>query len=142
MVGLLRLCDVAGTKGCVDNMRTQSRRAFESIQKQAKVLNGVIFVHSDYRFLDLPANAIIYCDPPYEGTTKYATGGFDHKAFWQWCREKVSEGHKVFVSEYNAPNDFVCVWEKKVNNTLVKDSGSKQGIEKLFIHESQFKDMK
>lgn len=129
--------DVAGTKGCVENMKTQSRRAFESIQKQAVALKGVVFVHSDYAKLEIPENSIIYCDPPYEGTTKYAAGGFDHAAFWQWSRDKVADGHQVFVSEYNAPDDWVCVWEKSVNNTLTKDTGSKQGVEKLFVHSSQ-----
>lgn len=129
--------DVAGTKGCIENMHTQSRRAFESMQKQASALKGVVFQHSDYAKLDIPANSIIYCDPPYQGTTKYATGGFNHDEFWQWCRDKVKEGHKVFVSEYSAPEDFISVWEKKVNNTLAKDTGSKQGVENLFVDRSQ-----
>jgi DNA adenine methylase len=36
------------------------------------------------------------------------------------------------VSEYNAPEDFECLWSKEVNNSLTKDTGSKKGIEKLF----------
>lgn len=47
------------------------------------------------------------------------------------------DGHKVFVSEYTAPDDFVCVWSKQVNNSLTKDTGSKKGVECLFIHKSQ-----
>lgn len=77
-----------------------------------------------------PANSIIYCDPPYEGTTKYKDG-IDHKVFWQWIRN-LSQTHTVFVSEYNAPSDFECVWSKEVFNTLDKNTGAKKGIEKLF----------
>ena len=58
---------------------------------------------------------------------------FNHNCFWSWCRGKAAEGHKVFVSEYDAPDDFECVWEKEVNNSLTKNTGGKKGIEKLFI---------
>lgn len=129
--------DVAGKKGCLDNMETQSRRAYQSMLKQAKMLKGVKFTNLSYDEMYIPANSIIYCDPPYAKTTGYKTGEFDHAKFWQWCRYKVEEGHQVFVSEYNAPEDFVSVWAKKVNNTLAKDTGSKQGIERLFVHRSQ-----
>jgi len=44
-----------------------------------------------------------------------------------------SKEHSMFISEYTAPDDFECVWSKRVNNTLVKNTGSKKGVEKLFI---------
>ena len=125
--------DKAGTKGCIENMKTQSRRSYNAMLKQAEKLQDVIFYNVDYWMMYIPLNSIIYCDPPYAGTTKYKDG-FDHDTFWQWCREMVRVGHTVFISEYNAPEDFECVWEKTVNNTLTKDTGSKQGIEKLFIY--------
>lgn len=124
--------DVAGTKGCIDNMKTQSRRAYDAMVKQSIALQGVTFKRANFLSLDIPANSIIYCDPPYAGTTKYATGGFDHTAFWKWCDDRHDEGHTVFVSEYAAPDHWECVWEKRVNNTLTKDTGSKQGVERLF----------
>lgn len=117
--------------------RDYSLEAYKNYMIQAPRLHGVDFRHSDYTELTIPDRSIIYCDPPYAGTTKYATGGFNHDKFWQWCRDKVKEGHKVFVSEYSAPDDFISVWEKRVNNTLAKDTGSKQGVEKLFVHRSQ-----
>jgi len=123
------------TNGTPRNYAAESRR---NLLEQASKINGVVFVCSPYDQLPIPPNSIIYCDPPYEGTTKYATGGFDHAKFWRWCHDKVAEGHQLFVSEYNAPDDWLCVWEKRVNNTLTKDTGSKQGIEKLFVHKSQF----
>lgn len=124
--------DVAGSAGSLDNMKTQSRRSKQSLMKQAESLRGAKFIYAGYDQLEIPPNSIIYCDPPYQGTTGYATGAFDHGKFWKWCRDKVSEGHKVFVSEYTAPEDWVCVWSKEVNNTLVKDTGSKKGVERLF----------
>lgn len=116
-------------KGLPRNYCAESKR---NILKQAASLRGVQFHHCSYDKLGIPPQSIIYCDPPYAGTTGYATGAFDHVKFWQWCRDKVTEGHKVYVSEYTAPEDWHCVWEKQVNNTLTKDTGSKRGVEKLF----------
>lgn len=115
-------------------VRNYSLESYRSMFKQATRLYGVKFTNLSYEEMYIPANSTIYCDPPYAKTTGYKTGWFDHAKFWQWCREKIAEGHKVFASEYTAPDDFVSVWEKKVNNTLVKDTGSKQGVEKLFIY--------
>ena len=41
------------------------------------------------------------------------------------------KGHKVFVSEYNAPKDFVCVWERQVTNSMNPKITYKP-IERLF----------
>lgn len=112
--------------------RDYSFEAYKNYMTQAPKLCGVDFRHSDYRDLVIPRNSLIYCDPPYAGTTKYAAGGFDHGAFWRWCEDRAGDGHTVFVSEYVAPDGWECVWEKTVNNTLTKDTGSKQGVERLF----------
>lgn len=117
--------------------RNYSDEAFRHVEKQAPKIYGVEFLTSSYSDLELPPQSIIYCDPPYEGTAKYkAVDDFDHDLFWQWCREKAKEGHEVFISEYNAPDDFVCVWEKEIQSGLNTNT-TKKGVEKLFIHESQ-----
>ena len=74
--------------------------------RQKPLLQGVWFEHSSYDALDIPLNSIVYCDSPYKGTTQYKDK-FDHEPYWEWCREQVKKGHKVFISEYNAPEDFV-----------------------------------
>jgi DNA adenine methylase len=120
----------------IDNMMQQSQQAKRVILKQIPSIKEVSFHHCEYSRLSIPDNSIIYADPPYANTTKYKSD-FDTPLFFEWCRQKVNEGHSVFISEYAAPDDFVCVWEKKVNNTLVQNTGSKQGVERLFIHQSQ-----
>jgi DNA adenine methylase len=105
--------------------------AYRGALKQQPGLQGVQLVCATYDHLSIPENSIIYCDPPYEGATGYKDS-FDHVAFWQWCRDKAKEGHTVYISEYSAPEDFTCVWQKTVNNTLVQNTGSKQGTERLF----------
>ena len=111
--------------------RNYVMEAYRNTLKQAPLLKGINFYCGSYAELQIPQNSIIYCDPPYEGTTKYKDD-FNHNEFWQWCRNKHDEGNQIFISEYNAPDDFICIWEKTVNNTLTADTGSKQGVEKLF----------
>lgn len=105
---------------------------YNNIMKQICNIRDVRFSCMDYTELVIPDDSIIYCDPPYLSTTEYKNK-FDHEKFWSWARQQASNGHNVFVSEYQAPDDFVEVWSKEVFNTLVKDTGSSKGIEKLFI---------
>jgi len=76
-------------------------------------------------------NAVMYCDPPYAGTTKYGQGDFNHAKFWEWCRQMAVD-NTVLVSEYTAPDGIECIWQKTINSSLTKQTGSKQGTEKLF----------
>lgn len=107
-----------------------------NLVKQMPLLLGVEFKECSYLELEIPPQSIIYCDPPYANTTKYKDD-FDHDKFWQWCREKCAEGHQVFISEYNAPDDFVCVWQQELNVSVARNGKHKKAIEKLFVHESQ-----
>ena len=120
------------------NSTTKSycRQSKNNILKQSPLLKGVKFIHSSYQDLEIPPQSIIYCDPPYENTTKYKDG-FDHLAFWEWCRNKSKEGHQVFISEYRAPEDFECVWEGIVNNSLNNQSEIKITTEKLFKYKGE-----
>lgn len=109
--------------------------AKRNVLKQSPKLSGISFICNEYDKVIYPNESIIYCDPPYESTTKYKDS-FNHTKFWQWCRDMVKEGHRVFVSEYNAPEDFTCVWEKEVTcsiNSKAKAGEYKKSTEKLFI---------
>lgn len=117
------------SKGHPRNYAAESSRA---AVKKAAGLAGAEILHSSYDKLLIPDKATVYCDPPYQGTQGYVTGAFDHGAFWLWADSLVLRGCRVFVSEYQAPVGWSCVWQKTVNNTLAKDTGSKVGIEKLF----------
>ena len=104
-----------------------------NVLRQMKSLEGVKFTAGDYRVMQIgPAPSVVYCDPPYQETTKYKNN-FDSLAFWAWCESLCKQGHQVFVSEYAAPNRWVCLWEKsRVASSLTKDTGSKTATEKLF----------
>ena len=100
------------------------------LTKQAKNFKGIDFRSGDYLEMILPENSLIYCDPPYEGTKGYKDK-INHKVFWQWCRDKSNEGHTIFVSEYNAPDDFTCVKTVEHKNIFGKNRQYKR-VEKLF----------
>lgn len=84
-----------------------------------------------YNLIEFPPNSLIYCDPPYQGTTGYKDN-FDHEQFFCWCRHMASLGHTVFVSEYNAPSDFKTVFSSQVSNYMSSNSVDPVN-EKLFI---------
>ena len=122
--------------------RYLSNEAYRNLMKQVPKLKGIQYICSDYydnEFCELH-NAVIYCDPPYENTTKYATGNFDYERFWSWCK-RMSKTNKVFISSYNAPNDFECIWQK---NTLANfdanrgnNTDKKKRTEKLFVYNNR-----
>lgn len=119
--------------------RSYDLEAYNNVMKQQPNLLGIDFHNCGYKDLEIPPNSLIYCDPPYEGVRKYiGFKGFDHDEFWQWCRDKTNEGHQVFVSEYNAPEDFKSIWEKEISasaNNSVKTGQGLKAVEKLFVYE-------
>lgn len=115
-----------------DYIGAQIRNTLSQVEK----LNGVRFESGDYYDMIIPIDSVIYCDPPYQDTKQYSTSkGFNHDRFWQWCREKTNKGCDVLISEYKAPHDFVCVWQKQVTNAMDTTKTYKP-TEKLFVHES------
>ncbi len=114
-----------------------ARQGSNSLVKQAKRLQGVQFQCGDYRQMIMPPESLVYCDPPYQNTTRYAgKDPFNHDEFWAWCREKSNEGHLVFVSEYQAPPDFRCVLEMDTE-TLLDRNVTKKKVERLFTYNTE-----
>lgn len=113
--------------------RDYQKEAKLNLEKQRKNIKGIYLYNVNYTDIEIPPESIIYCDPPYKGTTKYKNS-IDYNMFWQWCRNKTFDGHRVYISEYSAPNDFECIWQKEMFSSLTKDTGSKKAIEKLFIY--------
>jgi DNA adenine methylase len=83
-----------------------------AVKKDLPYIKPVTFIHSDYRDIVFTEPTIIYCDPPYRNVTAYKDK-FDHEQFYEWCHKQKSNGHKLFISEYNMPNDFTCIWSKE-----------------------------
>ena len=90
-------------------------------------------LHSgSYDELEIPAGAVIYCDPPHQNTAEYVENGFDYAKFWQWCREK-SKTNPVYISKYNSPDDFMAILDIPKNTTLQGGNG-KVTHERLYIY--------
>ena len=122
------------TKTKIGTIRDYQLEAIKNVNNQVYKMKGIIFENKSYYDLDIPPNSIVYCDPPYKGTTKYVND-FNHDNFWDWVRKINNQGHTVFISEYNAPDDFECVWKKEIKSSLSangKSGGSKASVEKLF----------
>ena len=101
--------------------------------KQSPKIQTVEFVCASYNDCK-PVNSLVYCDPPYQGATKYKTDVFNHEEFFEWCRNTSKNGNLVYVSEYDVPNDFECVWqgEVKTNFASQRKSATHTAVEKLF----------
>ncbi len=114
----------------IGTTRNYYHEAVRNVLKQRNNILDVVYHHGCYEDIQI-SDALIYCDPPYDGTTKYKDD-FDHAKYWNWVR-KMSENNIVLCSEYNAPEDFKCIWTKELTTTLDKNSRSK-AVEKLFTY--------
>ena len=121
-----------GYSGHCVGKRDYVREQIKNTEAQIENIKNIEFIVSDYLDLKIPKNSIIYCDIPYNNTKQYlASKDFNHNEFWDWCREKSKEGHQIFVSEYNAPEDFECIWEMEVTNSM-NTTKTYKPTEKLF----------
>lgn len=110
--------------------------SLKTIRRQAEVMSsrGVIFACGSYADFAPPAGAVIYCDPPYAGTTKYdGVNVFDHEVFYARCL-KWAETCSVFVSEYALPDAVPSriVWEMERRNSLSRNDNLRTATERLF----------
>ena len=73
---------------------------------------------------------VVYCDPPYKNTGGYGIQ-FNSDAFWEWARTR---DYPVYVSEYQAPDDFASIWSKEKRVLLNGESLTAPRTEHLFVH--------
>lgn len=116
--------------------RDYVKEHINNIIAQKDRLKNVVFKCGSYDKIDIPENSVIYCDPPYKSTQTYKVSTiFDYDSFWQWCRDKTVQGNDVLISEYQAPKDFIPIWQMELTNSIHQTNTYKP-IEKLFVHES------
>jgi len=121
--------------------RNYANEAYRNVMKQSPNLKNIKFDCRDFRSINNNiSNFVIYCDPPYRGTTKYKTEEFPYEEFYDWCRN-MAKNNIVLVSEYNMPNDFECIWSKETianfdSNRKSNDDKNKR-VEKLFVYKGE-----
>lgn len=105
-----------------------------SLLKKMATMQDVKFAWKDYKILQ-PKGFLIYCDPPYANTTKYSgVPNFDNDIFWETMREW-SKDNQVYISEYNAPDDFISVLDMPTRTNIRDKSGNViETCEKLFTY--------
>ncbi len=116
--------------------RNYAGSARNELIKRRNLFSGSIFINWDYRdvFSLLHEGDVVYCDPPYFGTTGHkGTDPFNHNLFWENCRTAAQSGVRLFISEYSAPPDFKCVLEIPTRTGIRTNERSAQDrIERLF----------
>jgi DNA adenine methylase len=120
--------------------RNWAGEAKRSLQKKVRSLlskNNIKFFVYDFSksFYNI-SDFIIYCDPPYKGTTGYdAVENWNTEKFWRMVRTYVKLGNRVIVSEYFAPEDFTCIAKFHTKTDLNTNNGKDTRVEKLFTKE-------
>ena len=110
--------------------RLQTLERLESLYR----LQSLQSLQSDYRLVDIPDGAVIYCDIPYSSTNCGKYDGFNHDAFYEWAENK----ENIFISEYSMPEPFVEIAsiEKVVLSTA--NGSAARATEKLFTNQRTF----
>ena len=107
--------------------RLERLQSLENIVNQDARIETSSISYEDYEYRD---GDVVYCDPPYKNTNGYGIK-FDTDAFWEWARTR---DYQVYVSEYQAPDDFVSVWSKEKRVLLNGESLTAPRTENLFVH--------
>ena len=96
-------------------------------------LCGVESRSVSYDQVEIKPNSVVYNDIPYKSTSRYISGRFDYDKFYDWCRHQTE---LTFISEYNMPDDFICIHEfTRLDSRAAKCT--KKVVERLFIPKHQ-----
>lgn len=102
------------------NFCDESRRG---LLRDIQLMKNVTFSQASYFDLIFQPGDLVYCDPPYVGTTGYSVQ-FSNYKFWFHVRKWVAAGACVYVSEYRAPIDFERVWSVNVTSNMRRNKGT------------------
>lgn len=99
-------------------------------------INGVKATNKSYHDFSEVSGAILYLDPPYEGTSQDTyINSFNSQAFYDWAYE-MSKKNIVLISSYEISDErFECAFEfKKARSTFQGGTSNKNNkTEKLFM---------
>lgn len=108
--------------------RLQSLERLESLER-------LRVTSLSYDEIDIPDDAVVYCDPPYHASDNSLYEGtadaFDHCAFYDWC-VSVSKTNPIFISEYSIEDDRFEIVAEKQKITSFSQSKSSIVSERLY----------
>ena len=108
--------------------RLQSLERLESLER-------LRVTSLSYDEIDIPDDAVVYCDPPYHACRGHLYEGtadaFDHCAFYDWCVD-VSKTNPIFISEYSIEDDRFEIVAEKQKLTCLSSVKSFNVTERLY----------
>ena len=100
-------------------------------------LQNLEALQNDYSSIIVPDNSVIYCDPPYSGTNCGKYSGFNSERFYEWAREQ----DNIYISEYNMPNDFIVIAERKKIILSTANGSSGKAVERIYTNRRTYERM-
>lgn len=116
-----------------DNGRNYALNAKRSLLKKVNLLHGnsEFYCCDNQKSLSKVPFELAYCDPPYNGTTKYyGTPNFDTEKFWKFLGG--ASKHPIFISEYTAPAGTEEIMRIETKTDIATKTGKSVRIEKLY----------
>ena len=117
--------------------RLQSLESLESLQslERLEALEHLRVTSLSYDEIDIPDDAVVYCDPPYHACRGHLYEGtadaFDHCTFYDWC-VRVSKTNPIFISEYSIEDDRFEIVAEKQKLTCLSSVKSFNVTERLY----------
>ena len=115
----------------------QSLESLERLQSLERLesLEHLQITSLSYDEIDIPDDAVVYCDPPYHACNDSLYQGtadaFDHCAFYDWC-VNVSKTNPIFISEYSIEDDRFEIVAEKQKMTCLSSVKSFNVTERLY----------
>lgn len=112
------------------------RASFRSVTRQGVAFqkNEVILLRHLVGDVSPDPGAVVYCDPPYSGTTGYSTGSFNHPKLFETLKRWAADGCHVYLSEYTIPEHIPhkVIWSREKRNVLEKGDNQRIAVEHLY----------
>ncbi len=120
--------------GSPRNHQAESARA---VLAAAPAIRHATIEHRSYESWPVDGGHVVYADPPYAGTLRYAgeSGRFDHEQFWKVAESWADTGAVVLVSEQTAPPGWqpALTFDRRTSVALAADRS--MATEHVFMRE-------
>lgn len=114
--------------------RLETLERLQSLQS-LQILERLRVTSQSYADIDIPDDAVVYCDPPYHASDnrlyEFTAKAFDHGAFYDWC-VSVSKTNPIFISEYSIEDDRFEIVAEKEKMTSISCAKSLNVTERLY----------
>ena len=95
----------------VDLQSLESLQSLQSLQSLERLERKLTITNGSYEEYVYKEGDVVYCDPPYEGTSDYSehgAGAFDSQRFYDWA---LSQPYTIYISSYELPPAFTLIKE-------------------------------